>query len=63
MIPETVLRDLASWRGTLEAAGIWPARQMSRLAESGVFGWLIPRRWGGSELDEPTLIRGYLDLS
>lgn len=63
MIPATMLTELASWRAALEAAGQWPARQMARLAEAGVFGWLIPQRWGGSELDEPEILSGYLELS
>jgi alkylation response protein AidB-like acyl-CoA dehydrogenase len=63
MIPVTMLTELASWRADLEPAGQWPARQMARLAEAGVFGWLIPRRWGGSELDEPSMLTGYLELA
>lgn len=63
MIPATMLAELASWRADLEIAGEWPARQMARLAEAGVFGWLIPRRWGGSELDEPEILSGYLELA
>lgn len=63
MIPATMLTELASWRAALEPAGHWPARQMARLAEAEVFGWLIPRRWGGSELDEPEILSGYLELS
>ena len=63
MISATMLSDLAAWRGSLEPDGAWPARQMARLAESGVFGWLIPRRWGGSELDEPAILSGYLELA
>ncbi len=63
MIPATMLTELASWRAALEPAGNWPARQMARLAEAGVFGWLIPRRWGGSEVDEPEILCGYLELS
>lgn len=63
MIPTAMLMDLASWRNDLEPAGDWPARQMARLAESGVFGWLIPHRWSGSELEEPDLLNGYLELA
>ena len=63
MIPTSMLTELASWRDELEPAGEWPARQMARLAEAGVFGWLIPRRWGGSELEEPDLLGGYLELA
>lgn len=63
MIPATMLTELASWRAALEPAGHWPAWQMARLAEAGVFGWLIPRRWGGSELDEPSMLTGYLELA
>jgi hypothetical protein len=36
---------------------------MARLAEAGVFVWLIPRRWGGSELEEQDLLSGYLELA
>lgn len=63
MVPPSLLQDLARWSSALEPAGTWPAQQMSRLAEAGVFGWLIPRRWGGSDLDEPSLIQGYLELA
>ena len=63
MIPATTLTDLAAWRGSLEPDRSWPARQMARLAEAGVFGWLIPRRWGGSDLDEPAILSGYLELA
>lgn len=63
MIPATMLTELASWRADLEPAGEWPTRQMTRLAEAGVFGWLIPRRWGGSELDELEILSGYLELA
>ena len=63
MIPTAMLTELASWRDELETADDWPARQMARLAEAGVFGWLIPRRWGGSELEEPDLLSGYLELA
>lgn len=63
MIPVTTLTELAGWRPDLEPAGQWPSRQMARLAEAGVFGWLVPRRWEGSELDEAALLAGYLELS
>ena len=63
MIPAAMLTELAEWRAALEPAGHWPARQMARLAEAGVFGWLIPRRWGGRELDEPEILGGYLELA
>lgn len=63
MLSPSLLQDLAAWRGSLEPEGYWPARQMSRLAEAGVFGWPIPRRWGGSELDEPAVLAGYLELA
>ncbi len=63
MMSPTMLTDLAAWRNELEPDGDWPARQMARLAEEGVFGWLIPQQWGGSELDEPEILNGYLELA
>lgn len=63
MISKAMLTELSSWRDELEPASAWPARQMSRLAAAGVFGWQIPQRWGGSELTEPELLSGYLELA
>src|SRR5262245_6980730 len=67
MITKELLTELASLRASLEPAETsqphWPARQMSWLVEAGVLGWLIPRRWGGSELDEPAILNGYLELA
>lgn len=63
ILPPSLLQDLAAWHEPLEPDGLWPVRQMARLAEAGVFGWLIPRHWGGSELDEPDVLGGYLELS
>ena len=63
MISSALLTDLATWREALEREHVWPSKQMEQLAEAGVFGWLIPRQWGGSELDDPTVLCGYLDLA
>lgn len=63
MITTKLSRDLKELRDSLEPARRWPKRQLSLLAETGVFGWLIPRRWGGSELDDVAVLHGYLELS
>ncbi|MEX0701236.1 MAG: acyl-CoA dehydrogenase family protein [Planctomycetales bacterium] len=41
------------------AAQEWPGEQFDRLAEAGVLGWVIPRRFGGAELAAEDLNRGY----
>ncbi len=63
MIPTRLFHELASRRDSIEPTGQWPAQQISLMAEAGIFGWLIPRRWGGSELNDATILDGYLELS
>ncbi len=63
MITAKLSNELEELRDSIEPAGQWPTRQLSLLAEAGVFGWLIPRRWGGSELDDVAVLNGYLELS
>ncbi len=63
MIATKLSNELKELRDSLEPAGQWPKRQLSLLAEAGVFGWLVPRRWGGCELDDVAVLNGYLELS
>ena len=63
MITAKLSNELKDLRDSIEPAGHWPTRQLSLLSEAGVFGWLISRRWGGSELDDVAVLNGYLELS
>jgi len=47
----------------LDPGNAWPDEQVERLRSAGVLQWTVPRRFGGQELPEPELLRGYLDLS
>ncbi|MBW3538805.1 MAG: acyl-CoA/acyl-ACP dehydrogenase [Planctomycetes bacterium] len=60
----SLLRRLSELTGELEPpAAAWPARQFSLLADTGVLGWVIPRAYGGSEIDGRELMLGYRELS
>lgn len=61
--PESLLAELRALTGDLDRNGEWPSRPFELLAESDVLKWVIPRRWGGSELGGVDLIRGYVELS
>ncbi|MEX0716169.1 MAG: acyl-CoA dehydrogenase family protein [Planctomycetaceae bacterium] len=63
-----LLDELAEMSPKLESAEIdparlWPAEQFARLADAGVLGWVIPRRFGGTELSAEDLNRGYEALA
>lgn len=57
------MRKLAESSGPLDAAGAWPAEQFRLLADAGVTGWVIPRRFAGSEVSGPELLAGYVQLA
>ncbi len=42
---------------------LWPEDQLQLCADAGVFGWFVPREYGGSEWSTEDLVRGYLALS
>src|SRR5262245_39674983 len=48
---------------TLDDSGNWPAEQLRKCAEYGVFEWFAGRSWGGQEWHEADLVQGYLALS
>jgi alkylation response protein AidB-like acyl-CoA dehydrogenase len=62
-LPDPLLRKLAESSGPLDAAGAWPAEPLRLLAEAGVTGWVVPRRFGGSEVSAAELLAGYIRLA
>jgi len=42
---------------------IWPARQLQRCAERGVFEWFVPREFGGQAWSPADVTAGYLQLA
>ncbi|MEX0978132.1 MAG: acyl-CoA dehydrogenase family protein [Pirellulales bacterium] len=48
--------------GELDRSENWPHEQLKQCGEAGVFGWFMPRHWGGQEWSETDIIRGYLRL-
>ncbi|MCP4194918.1 MAG: acyl-CoA/acyl-ACP dehydrogenase [Planctomycetaceae bacterium] len=55
----TQLRDLRSE----QSDNCWPAAQLQRCAESGVFNWFLPQSAGGTEWTTANLLRGYFELA
>lgn len=60
---DDLCRRLAADADALDAAGAWPAQQLDWCRELGVFGWFVPRAYGGQDWEDRQLIRAYLRLS
>jgi alkylation response protein AidB-like acyl-CoA dehydrogenase len=56
-------RALAERADALDEAGTWPDEQLALARRAGVFGWFVPRQWGGTGWSESELLRAYLKLS
>lgn len=54
------LNQLAS---QLSDVGDFPAEQLQRCADAGVFRWFVPPRWNGYGWNTEDVMRGYLKLS
>ncbi|MFO0896191.1 MAG: acyl-CoA dehydrogenase family protein [Pirellulales bacterium] len=54
---------LAERAAGLDASGHWPAEQLARCGQAGVFRWFLPREHGGFEWSDADVVRGYLKLS
>jgi alkylation response protein AidB-like acyl-CoA dehydrogenase len=59
----TLLQELADSADRTDLSGDWPAPQFAKLADAGVLGWVIPRRYGGSEVSAEALVYGYERLA
>jgi alkylation response protein AidB-like acyl-CoA dehydrogenase len=55
--------QLAELAIVMDKTGQWPAEQLRRLGEYGVYEWFIDPIWGGQGWNEEDLVRGYLALS
>jgi alkylation response protein AidB-like acyl-CoA dehydrogenase len=60
---DELCRYLAQQTEALEHGHNWPANQLRRLCQAGVLGWVIPTRYGGSDLAGGELLRGYERLA
>ncbi|HMD54703.1 MAG TPA: acyl-CoA dehydrogenase family protein, partial [Phycisphaerae bacterium] len=57
------LENIARRAEHVDAAGSWPAENLSDLYRCGAMSWSIPRRFGGSELPSLDLHRHYEEIS
>src|SRR5204862_6442912 len=48
---------------SLDDADAWPAEQLRRCGEAGVFEWFVDRDFGGQGWGEAELLRGYVRLA
>ena len=62
---DRLCHELSEQASALDAEGEenWPKAQLALCAEYGVFGWFLPREWGGQDWSEPDTLRAYLRLS
>ncbi|TWT42464.1 acyl-CoA dehydrogenase family protein [Botrimarina hoheduenensis] len=59
----TLCDELARRAGELDRTGDWPAEQLRRCGEAGVFEWFLPIEYGGQGWDDVAITRGYLQLA
>jgi alkylation response protein AidB-like acyl-CoA dehydrogenase len=55
--------ELAARAERLDASGQWPAEQLRRCADYGVYQWFAGKEWGGQAWGQESVLRGYLALS
>ena len=62
---DRLCHELAERASALDAAGEqkWPKEQLALCAKYGVFGWFLPREWGGQDWNQPDTLRAVLRLS
>jgi butyryl-CoA dehydrogenase len=59
---ERLCARLVELGGALDLSEDWPREQLGLCGQAGVFGWFMPRHWGGQEWSDSDIIRGYLRL-
>ena len=60
---DELLRQLAADSAQPEQEENWPGSQLQKLATTNVLGWVIPAKFGGSELSSADLTWGYTALA
>ncbi|MBI3466155.1 MAG: acyl-CoA/acyl-ACP dehydrogenase [Planctomycetes bacterium] len=60
---DRLCQQLAGGADAVDARGDWPRDQLGLCREAGLFRWFTPRRWGGLEWSEESLLAAYLRLS
>lgn len=60
---EQLTSELKQLGETLDAPRAWPAEQLARCADYGVFQWFLDPRFGGQGWGAADICRGYLALS
>ncbi|MHB8970265.1 MAG: acyl-CoA dehydrogenase family protein [Pirellulaceae bacterium] len=55
--------ELSELAPSLEADDAWPAHQLERCGQYGVFEWFVEREFGGQGWSDADVVRGYLRLS
>src|SRR5690348_9503541 len=60
---DAALAVLANYASKADAEAVWPAESWDALRRSGALGWVIPREYGGLELDPLELLEGYQRLA
>ena len=55
--------ELARLAGETDRTNAWPAEQLRRCGEAGVFEWFLAEHHGGQGWDDEAVTRGYLALS
>ncbi|MCA8998411.1 MAG: acyl-CoA/acyl-ACP dehydrogenase [Planctomycetaceae bacterium] len=63
MTIENLLKNLKEHAPDLDSEGIWPARQLSWLAEANVLRWVVPNAYDGLDVSAEELTQGYEQLA
>ncbi|MFK7735763.1 MAG: acyl-CoA dehydrogenase family protein [Pirellulaceae bacterium] len=65
-VPDSVLQlclQLEASAADADARRVWPAGQIEKLSDGGVFAWFVPKEYGGLGWSETQVLEGYLALS
>lgn len=60
---QSLLEELAGRAGSLQSVESWPQEQLQLMSDAGVLGWLVPAGFGGGDVSEAELAKGYEQLA
>ena len=60
---DELCRTLAAGADAVDASGDWPAEQLAKCRDAGLFRWFTPRAWGGEAWNEEQLVAAYIKLA